>query len=145
MNKTPEYMKFVLDACLATSQFDEAEKRIKYSPFTSNDFKWWLVHENGPLFFVVRDLLRRGNHVFSVCPGTPLALTSLDYSVIITPWSAHTGHDPVKVRGSMMERSLMPLYVESGEWECPQMNPVFDWTEDQAWAYLIHRNLVEVR
>lgn len=143
-NPSPAYMNHVLQTCLATDQFGEAAKRLKYSPFDNNEFKWWLIHDNGPHFFVLRDLLRRGNHIFSVTAVDPNAMTSLDHSVVLTPWSAYQGDKSVRVRGSQLERTKMPLYVESGEWDCPQMNPLFDWTEDQAWAYLIHRDLIDI-
>lgn len=138
----PEYIKFCISTSLATGQYEELEKRLKYTPFDDQQFRWWLMAESSPMFFVIREFLRRGNYVFSVC-GNPLTLTSLENSVVITPWNADDHKQPMKVRGQYYDPKLMGLYYEAGDWDCPQFNPLFDWTEAQAWGYLTHSGLID--
>jgi len=121
--------------------FEETEKRLKYSPFDHNQFHWWLIHSKGPHFFALRDLLRKDGYTFFVT-AEPIALTTLENSVVLTAFCVSESTAQVRVRGQWLPRSQMPLYVEAGQWDCPQMNPLFDWTEDQAWAYLIDRKIV---
>jgi hypothetical protein len=134
-------MDFTIQSSLAMGQFEEAEKRIAYCPFDANAFKWRYVYDHGPHFFVMRDLLRRIQPLAKLVID-PRSYPSLDHTLIVTSWSQHRFLGDIKVRGQWVSNSLMPLYVEDGEWECPQMNPLFDWNEAQAWAYLLYRQLV---
>lgn len=146
MNKaaySPEFLKHTLETSLLMGVFDEAMKRICYCPFDTNLVQWKLVHSDGPMFFVVRDMLRRSGLPFTVCGDEPFTLTSLEGTLFITAQIAEEGHPLIRIRGQGMGRSKLPLYVECGQWDVPQMNPVFDWSEAQAWAYLMHHGLIE--
>lgn len=126
-------------------QYEEAAKRLKYTPFDHTMFGWYLVHDKGPLFFVLRDLLRKGNYVFAVTCD-PLTVNHMSNVAIITPWSSRVDGEPtvLRVRGQPFPRLDMPLYYESGDWDVPQQNFLFDWTEDQAWGYLVHHGLIDI-
>lgn len=128
----------------ATNQVEELEKRIKFCPFDRKDFDYALVYESGPHFFVVRDMMRRLGLDYSVAVSHVNPSNSLVRGcLIITPWSQYTESGDVRVRGELLEACKMPLYCEAGEWDVPQCNPVFDWTEMQAWAYLIDRGIFD--
>lgn len=125
----------------STQQYQELAKRLRFSPFSSVGFKWLLVYENGPHFFVVRDMLRFLEMPFTLIQEPPQMIPN---TLILTPWSQYTDSGDVKIRGQLLPADKMPLYVEAGEWDAPQCNPVFDWTEEQAWTYLIDRGLINL-
>ena len=126
-------------------QYEEAEKRLKYTPFDHTMFGWYMVYDKGPLFFALRDLLRRGQYVFAVTCD-PHTVTHLQSTSIITPWSSQVEGEPavLRVRGQDFPRKDMPLYYESGDWDVPQQNFLFDWTEAQGWGYLIHHGILSM-
>lgn len=135
----PEFLKFCISSSLATDQYGELEKRLKFCPFSRNEFVWRLVHTNGPKFFVLRDMLRKGGYAFTVC-DEPMTLTSLENTALLTAYCIEDRMQ-ARVRGKWLEADKMPLYVEAGNWDVPQINPLFDWTDAQAWGYLIHVGL----
>lgn len=139
-NYNPQYLQFTINSSLATDQYEELRKRLVYCPFESDKFVWGLVYDDGPLFFVVRHMLKETQLPFNVV-SDPMVLTQIE-GLFITPWTSYDGKEQ-KVRGQMLPAIQMPLYVEAGHWDVPQCNPVFDWSRAQAWGYLIHHGLVE--
>ncbi len=137
----PQFLQYCIQASLGLGQYDEVEKRLRAAPFSHEETIWKLVHSKGPKFFVLREFLRRGNYVFTVC-GEPLQLTSFGETVLLTARCIEDGF-VTRVRGTILEADKMPLYIEAGDWDCPQINPLFDWTEAQAWGYLIHAGLID--
>lgn len=137
---SPEYIKFCISSSLATDQYGEAAMRIKACPFTSPELEWALIYDDGPMFFVVRDLLRKSGVPFTLISNPEIRC--FDDLLIVTARSREIGTEPVMIRGQTLERLLMPLYVESGDFDLPQFNPCFDWTEAQAWGYLMHHNII---
>lgn len=137
-NYNPQYLEYTINSSVALGQYEELEKRLRFCPFDGNDFMWQLVYADGPLFFVVRHMLRRLGIHFEVLRA-PVAHED---ALAITAWTSYDGKD-VKIRGQVFPAVQMPLYVESGEWDMPQCNPVFDWSRAQAWGYLIHHGLVD--
>lgn len=133
------YWQYVLDS--SKWMHEEAEKRLKFTPFDHTTFAWYLIHEKGPLFFVLRDMLRRGGYKFAVIDN-PGDVAHLEDLAILTPWAQTCGRDPIKIRGEHYPLSELPLYYESGDWGCPQQNFLFDWTEDQATMYLIEKDIM---
>lgn len=140
-NYTQAFLQHTLETALLFGVFDEAVKRIHYCPFDINRVQWKLVHSDGPLFFALRDLLRKSGKPFTVCPE-PFTLTSVESTLFITAETFEVGSTTIRIRGHEVERSKMPLYIEAGQWDVPQMNPVFDWSEAQAWAYLLNTGLI---
>jgi hypothetical protein len=138
----PQYLRNTITASLVLDHYGETERRLKAAPIGPDICVWKLVYSKGPKFFVLRDLLRRSGLPFTVC-DEPLTLTSLSQTVLLTAKCIEDGQ-PVRVRTKMLEADKMPLYVEAGDWDVPQINPMFDWTEAQAWGYLIHRGLVDL-
>lgn len=139
MSKSREYLQFVMDS--SRWMHEEAEKRLKFTPFDHTTFVWYLVHEPGPLFFVLRDLLRRGDYKFALIKD-PAEIMHLEDVSVLTPWSQTCGRDPIKVRGEFYPLASLPLYYESGDWGRPQQNFLFDWTEDQALMYLVDKGIM---
>lgn len=138
--KTREYWQYVLEA--SKWMHEEAEKRLKFTPWDHSMFAWYLIHESGPLFFVLRDMLRRGGYKFALIEN-PGDVAHLEDVAILTPWSHTCGRDPIKIRGEHYPLYELPLYYESGDWGVPQQNFLFDWTEDQAVMYLIDRGIMQ--
>ena len=138
--KTRAYWQYVLDS--TKWMHEETEKRLKFTPFDHTTFGWYLVHQQGPLFFVLRDLLRRGNYQFSLIEN-PGDIAHLEDVAILTPWSTTCGNDPIKIRGEHYPLAQLPLYYESGDWGTPQQNFLFDWTEDMAVMYLIDKGIMD--
>lgn len=139
MPKTREYWEYVLNS--NKPMYEETEKRLKYTPFDADTFVWYLIYEPSPLFIVLRDMLRRGNYRFQIAVD-PTRLARRPYTSILTPWSAAVGDAQITIRGQLCDRMMMGLYYEAGDWDCPQQNFLFDWSEDQAIAYLIDRELL---
>ena len=138
-HKPRAYWQYILDS--SKWLHEETEKRIKAAPFDHTMFAWYLVHEKGPLFFVVRDMLRRGGYRFALTEN-PGDVAHLEGLTVTTPWSSTACRDPIKIRGEFYPLAQLPLYYESGDWGVPQQNFVFDWTEDQAVMYLVDRGLM---
>jgi hypothetical protein len=139
----PAYLEFIRTTALRTGQYEELEKRLKYTPFDDKEFKWLLVYDGSPWFFVLRDALRRGGYHFELCASDP-SERDLNFTSILTPWSYSRGPQHVRIRGENRPRSEMGLYYEAGDWDCPQQNFLCDWEEAHVWAYLLHRNLVHL-
>lgn len=139
---TPEYLKFVISSSRAMGIFTEAEKRLKYTPFDDKTFKWKLLYENTPTFFALRQLLREGGYSFEMVTVDPV--TPPSYVALLTPWTTMQGPPEVLVRGKPVTRAALPLYYEAGDWGCPQQNFLFDWSVEQAWAFLIDRGITTV-
>lgn len=137
--KTRSYWEFVLNS--SKWLHEETEKRLKFTPWDHTMFIWYLIHENGPLFFVLRDMLRRGGYKFAPIDN-PGQIAHLEDVTILTPWSNTCGRDPIKIRGELYPLAQLPLYYESGDWGIPQQNFLFDWTEDQATMYLIDKGIM---
>lgn len=138
--KTRNYWQYVLDS--SRWMHEETEKRIKFTPWDHSTFGWYLIHHNGPMFFVLRDMLRRGEYRFSLIEN-PGLIAHLEDVSILTPWTQSSGNDPIKIRGELYPLGQLPLYYESGDWGTPQQNFMFDWTEDQAIMYLVDKGLLD--
>lgn len=138
----PAYLEFILSTALSMGQYEELEKRFKYSPFDDKEFKWLLIYDGSPWFFVLRDALRRGGYRFELVDD--IDGRDLNYTAILTPWSHTRGPQLVRIRGENRPLSEMGLYYEAGDWDCPQQNFLCDWAEEHAWAYLIHHGLVHL-
>ncbi len=135
---TESYLDWQLEHSLWL--FEETRKRIKYCPFETAAFEYLLVPDITPHFFVVRHLLSEAGINYKIVE-TPGPEEGRDFLVV----TAHTTHDSrftVKVRGQNRALTDMPLYVEAGNWDVPQCNPVFDWSHEQAWAYMVHVGLI---
>lgn len=143
---TPDYLMFVLSSSRAMGIFGEAEKRLKYTPFDDKTFKWKLLYAPTPTFFALRRLLREGGYRFELVTAE---LEGTKHPVIgdvaiLTPWTTVSGPPHILVREQVISREELPLYYESGDWICPQQNFLFDWSPEQAWAFLIDRGITTI-
>lgn len=139
---TPDYLKFTISSSRAMGLFDEAAKRLKYTPFDHQTFEWKLLFESTPMFFALRQLLREGSYRFELVVKDPPKPP--EYVALLTPWTTEIGPRNVLVRGRPIPRAELPLYYEAGSWGCPQQNFLFDWSTEQAWAFLIDRGITTV-
>lgn len=139
---TPDYLKFTLESSLSMGMFDEAAKRLKYTPFDDKTFQWRLVYEPTPMFLALRRLLCEGGYRYTMHLGGTAPVEGA--VAVLTPWTEYCRPGVVSVRGLTIAKGVLPLYYEAGDWGCPQQNFLFDWSVEQAWAFLIDRNITTV-
>lgn len=61
--------------------------------------------------------------------------------VLVTPWRAERHFSPtIRIRGEDHPHTDMPLYIEAGDYDSPQVNPIFDWTDHQLWAFMLRKS-----
>ena len=158
LNMTATKMHYM--AMLLPFMVDETKKRIKHMPFGLDGA--YVNHMGDLASVVLTDIIRKNFDIQVMCHDleldydTQVALnntadglhftsfetTCMTYATQISSLiSTGPGPETIIVRGEPWPRANMPMYLEDGEAGLQYVYPIFDWTEDQLWAYVYQHQL----